>query len=105
MFGVIKGLWKSELFTPQEVILCGCGGAGIFFGLRMLPSGNNWALPSLLMLSCIHLWLVAKAVKCRSRWRFDWDSYMDFMCLFGGILVSPIVCLAKRRNARDDKSD
>ena len=51
----------------------------------------------------VHCLLAARALRCRPCWRFDLASYVDVLCLFGGILVAPIYCLVRYRGSPQAK--
>lgn len=87
--------WKSELFSEREAFICCLGGFFFLLIVVFLPGVDDpvWRLAAQMVVGNCHLLLVVRASRCRNRWRLDFASYMDVMCLIGGFFIAPVYCL------------
>jgi hypothetical protein len=95
-YSSMNSFWRSQLFTNREAILCSGGGfAALLIMIFPVASviDHAWRLPLQLSISVCHVLLVIRATECRARWRIDFSSYMDFLCLVGGFLIAPTYCI------------
>ena len=90
--------WKSSLFNFNSAAFCMLCGSTLFYGIKMIAKLDDFEYGRALgfLVSTIHMVLVVYSLN-RRQWRLDFDSYMDFLVLIGGVIFAPIYCLLYSR--------